>query len=195
MAEVTEAPKKTEVTQGQGPEVKVARPAATLMPWTEPTFAFMRRFSEEMDRLFEDFGFGFGRRLQTAFGRGRELLRREAGLIPAEWSPRIDVLERDGRYIVRADLPGMTKDDIKVEVTDEMITIQGERKQEKEEKREGYYYGERAYGSYYRAIPLPEGADPAKATAEFHNGVLEVTMPAPKRPEKKSRLLEIQEKK
>ena len=56
MAEVTEAPKKTEVTQGQGPEVKVARPAATLMPWTEPTFAFMRRFSEEMDRLFEDFG-------------------------------------------------------------------------------------------------------------------------------------------
>ena len=186
MAEVTEAPKKTEVTQGQGP-------AAPLMPWAEPTFALMRRFSEEMDRLFEDFG--FGRRLQTAFGRGRELLRREAGLIPAEWSPRIDVLERDGNYIVRADLPGMTKDDIKVEVTDEMITIQGERKQEKEEKREGYYYGERAYGSYYRAIPLPEGADPAKATAEFHNGVLEVTVPAPKKPEKKSRLLEVQEKK
>ncbi len=86
-------------------------------------------------------------------------------------------------------------DDIKVEVTDEMLTIQGERKHEKEEKREGYYYGERAYGSFYRAIPLPEGADPAKATAEFHNGVLEVTMPAPKRPEKKSRLLEIQENK
>lgn len=193
MAEVTEAPKKTEVTQGQGSEVKVAHPAATLMPWTEPTFALMRRFSEEMDRLFEDFG--FGRRLQTAFGRGRELLRREVGLIPAEWSPRIDVLEREGQYIVRADLPGMTKDDIKVEVTDEMITIQGERKQEKEEKREGYYYGERAYGSYYRAIPLPEGADHAKATAEFHNGVLEVTMPAPKKPEKKSRLLEVQEKK
>ncbi|MGZ5950302.1 MAG: Hsp20/alpha crystallin family protein [Isosphaeraceae bacterium] len=193
MAEVTEAPKKTEVTQGQGSEVKVAHPAATLMPWTESTFALMRRFSEEMDRLFEDFG--FGRRLQTAFGRGRELLRREVGLIPAEWSPRIDVLEREGQYIVRADLPGMTKDDIKVEVTDEMITIQGERKQEKEEKREGYYYGERAYGSYYRAIPLPEGADHAKATAEFHNGVLEITMPAPKKPEKKSRLLEIQEKK
>ena len=58
MAEVTEAPKKTEVTQGQGPEVKVARPAATLMPWTEPTFAFIHRFAEEMDRLFEDFGLG-----------------------------------------------------------------------------------------------------------------------------------------
>ena len=63
MAEVKEVPKKTEATQGQGPEVEVARPAATLMPWTEPTFAFMRRFSEEMDRLFEDFG--LGRRLQS----------------------------------------------------------------------------------------------------------------------------------
>ena len=88
----------------------------------------------------------------------------------------------------------MTKDDIKVEVTDEMLTIQGQRKQEKEEKREGYYYGERAYGSFYRAIPLPEGTEPAKATAEIHNGVLEVTMPAPEEPEKKSRLLEVQEK-
>ena len=159
MAEVTEAPKKTEVTQGQGSEVKVAHPAATLMPWTESTFALMRRFSEEMDRLFEDFG--FGRHLQTAFGRGRELLRREVGLIPAEWSPRIDVLEREGQYIVRADLPGMTKDDIKVEVTDEMITIQGERKQEKEEKREGYYYGERLR-QLLPCHPAPRGRRPCK---------------------------------
>ncbi|HMF35567.1 MAG TPA: Hsp20/alpha crystallin family protein [Isosphaeraceae bacterium] len=193
MAEVKEMPKKAEAMKGQHPEPEVARPAAALMPWTEPTLAYMRRFAEEMDRLFEDFG--LSRRLHSAVGRGRELLRREAGLIPAEWSPRIEILERDGRYIVRADLPGMTKDDIKVEVTDEMLTIQGERKQEKEEKREGYYYGERAYGGFYRTIPLPEGADPAKATAEFHNGVLEVTMPAPKKPEKKSRLLEVQDKK
>ena len=193
MAEVKEVPKKAEATKGQYPEPEVARPATTLMAWTERTVAVMRRFAEEMDRLFEDFG--LGRRLQTAVGRGRELLRREAGLISAEWSPRIDILHHDGRYVVRADLPGMAKDDIKVEVTDKMLTIQGERKHEKEEKREGYYYGERAYGSFYRAIPLPEDADPAKATAEFHNGVLEVTMPAPKRPEKKSRLLEIQEQK
>ncbi len=191
MVEVKEMPKKAEATKV--PEVEVARPATPLMPWTEPTFAFMRRFSEEMDRLFEDFG--FGRRLHSAFGRGRELLRREAGLIPAEWSPRIEILERDGRYVVRAELPGMTKDDIKVEVADEMVTIQGERKQEKEEKQEGYYYGERAYGSFYRSILLPEGTEPSKATAEIHNGVLEVTIPAPKKPEKKSRILEVQEKK
>ena len=190
MSEVKEVPKKAEATKG--PEAEVTRPAAMLMPWSEPTFAFMRRFSEEMDRLFEDFG--LGRRLHSAFGRGRELLRREAGLIPADWSPRIEILERDGRCVVRAELPGMTKDDIKVEVTDEMLTIQGQRKQEKEEKREGYYYGERAYGSFYRAIPLPEGTDPAKATAEIHNGVLEVTVTAPEKPEQKSRLLEVQEK-
>jgi len=190
VSEVKEVPKKAEATKG--PEAEVARPAAMLMPWTEPTFVLMRWFSQEMDRLFEDFGLG---RLYSAFGRGRELLRREAGLIPAEWSPRIEILEHDGRYVVRAELPGMTKDDLKVEVTDEMLTIQGQRKQEKEEQREGYYYGERAFGSFYRAIPLPEGAEPAEATAEIHNGVLEVTMPAPKKAEKKSRLLEVQEKK
>jgi HSP20 family protein len=191
MSEVKEVPKKGEATKG--PEAEVTHPAAMLMPWSEPAFAFMRPFSEEMDRFFEDFG--FGRRLHSAFGRGRELLRREVGLIPAEWSPRIEILEHDGRYVVRAELPGMTKDDIKVEVTDEVLTIQGQRKQEKEEKREGYYYGERAYGSFYRTIPLPEGAEPAEATAEIHNGVLEVTIPAPKKAEKKSRLLEVQEKK
>jgi len=193
MPELKEAPRpKTENGPGQGKEI-APRTSGAPTKVTGSPFAYMRRFAEEMDRFFEDFG--LGRRLQTAVGRGRELLRREAGLISAEWSPRIDILHHDGRYVVRADLPGMAKDDIKVEVTDEMLTIQGERKHEKEEKREGYYYGERAYGSFYRAIPLPEGADPAKATAEFHNGVLEVTMPAPKRPEKKSRLLEIQENK
>ena len=193
MTEVKEAP-EPKTSNGQGQTREMAPQATTVPVKTNGhPFAFMRRFAEEMDRLFEDFG--FGRRLQTAFGRGRELLRREAGLIPAEWSPRIEILDRDGKYVVRAELPGLTKDDIKVEVTDEVVTIQGERKHEKEEKREGYYYGERAYGSFYRAIPLPEGTEPAKATAEIHNGVLEVTIPAPKKPEKKARHLEIQEKK
>ena len=76
-----------------------------------------------------------------------------------------------------------------------MITIRGERKQEKTERREGYSYSECSYGSFYRAIPLPEGADASKATAEFRNGVLEVTMPSPRRPESQARRLEIQEKK
>lgn len=92
---------------------------------TGSPFAFMRRFSEEMDRLFEDFGMGRGW-LPSRFWRDRE-----AG--QALWSPEIEVFERDNHLIVRADLPGLTKDDIKVECTDDALTIQGERRQEHEE--------------------------------------------------------------
>ena len=88
------------------------------------------------------------------------------------------MLEREGQVVVRADLPGMSKDDIKVEVSDGLLTIQGERKNEKKEEREGYCYSECSFGTFYRAIPLPEGAEASKATADFRNGVLEVTVPA-----------------
>ena len=97
--------------------------------------------------------------------------------------------------MIRADLPGLCKEDVKVEVSDDMITIEGERKQEKKEEREGCYYSECSYGSFYRVIPLPEGADASKATAEFHNGVLEVAVPAPSLPEPKARRLEVKERK
>jgi HSP20 family protein len=151
----------------------------------------MRRFAEEMDRLFEDFGVGFGLHAPKFLTRGHELLRREAGLIPAEWSPRIDVHCRDGKLMLRADLPGLRKDDIKVEITPDALTIQGERRHEKKEEREGAFYNECSYGSFYRCIPLPEGVDAAKATADFTNGVLEIAMPAPGRTEPKARKLEI----
>ena len=122
-------------------------------------FAFMRRFASEMDRLFEDFGLGTRMHIPRFISRGHELLRREAGLVPAEWSPRINVLQREGKFVVRADLPGLSKDDVKVEVSDDLITIQGERKHEKKEEREGYCYSECSFGSFYRAIPMPEGAE------------------------------------
>ena len=117
------------------------------------------------------------------------------GSSSAEWSPEVDVKEQDGRLLVRADLPGLSKDDIKVEVTDDTLTIQGERKEEKKEEREGYSYSECSYGRFYRAIPLPEGADTTKATAEFHNGVLEVGIPMPRLPEPQARRVEVREKK
>ena len=153
-------------------------------------FAFMRRFSEEMDRLFEDFGFGrglaapaFGGDLWSgAFGdSGRGV-----------WSPQVEVFEREDRLVVRADLPGLTKDDVKVEVADGALSISGERRQEHEEKREGFYRSERSYGSFYRRIPLPEGASADDATATFNNGVLEITLQAPQR-QSRSRRLEITE--
>jgi HSP20 family protein len=96
-----------------------------------------------------------------------------------EWMPQIEVLQNNGQFKVRADLPGVTKDDVSVEVTDNFLTISGERKEEKEEKREGFYRSERNYGSFYRQIPLPEGAMTENAAATFQNGVLDITIPAP----------------
>ena len=78
-----------------------------------------------------------------------------------------------------------------MEVTDDAITIQGERHQEHEERREGYYHTERSYGSFCRRIPLPDGVDADKADASFRDGVLEVTMPAPRRQATQPRRLEV----
>ena len=154
-------------------------------------FAFMRRFSEEMDRLFEDFGFGRGLARPTF---GRDLLPAGFGEFgQGAWSPQVEVFERGGQLVVRADLPGMTKDDVKVEVTDGAIVLSGERKQEHEEKGEGFYRSERSYGSFYRQIPLPEGARADEANATFQNGVLEITMQAPRREERRSRQLQIRD--
>jgi HSP20 family protein len=94
--------------------------------------------------------------------------------------------------MVRADLPGLTKEDVKVELTENLLMISGERKEEKEEKREGFYRSERSYGSFYREVPLPEGAMTEKAAATFRNGVLEITIPAAKL-EPSTRKLEIKE--
>lgn len=193
MAEVKEAPKteapKAEVARGQGQATELEPRASTWGYGAQP--AFMRRFAEEVDRLFDDFGM----RLPGFFGRGRELLRREVGMIPAEWSPRVDIQQKDGNLVVRADLPGMTKDDIKVDIAEDRLTIQGERKQEKKEEREGYAYSECSYGSFYRTIPLPEGVEASKAKAEFRNGVLEIAMPTSQKTETQARRLEIQEPK
>jgi len=193
MAEVKEAPKpKTENGPGQAKDIAPRTTAAPVKSIGSP-FTYMRRFAEEMDQLFENFGLQTGFRMPRLLTRGHELLRREAGLIPAEWSPQIDILEREGQFAVRADLPGLSKEDVKVDIADDLLTIQGERKQEKKEEREGYCYSECSYGSFYRAIPLPAGADASKATAQFHNGVLEVSMPAQAQGGKKARRLDVRE--
>lgn len=123
----------------------------------------LRRFSLDLDRLFDDFGF-----------RPR-FFRREVSDLA--WVPDLEIFERNGRFNVRADLPGLTKDDVKVKVDAGMLTIEGERKQESETKREGYYRSERSYGTFYRSIPLPEGSKVDQVQATFKNGVLDVTLP------------------
>jgi HSP20 family protein len=185
-----------QTTSGQGGNQPSQQTGLARREQTSPSlmsgspFSFMRRFSEEMDRLFEDFGFGRG---WLAPSLGRDLFPAGFGDFgQTAWSPQVEVFEREGQLVVRADLPGLTKDDVKVEVTDGAITISGERKSEHEEKREGYYRSERSYGSFYRRIPLPEGVSADDATATFNNGVLEISMPAPQR-QSRSRRLEIKE--
>jgi HSP20 family protein len=156
-------------------------------PLTGSPFTFMRRFSEEMDRLFEDFGFGRGW-LAPGFEGGLDRLRTLGG---TSWAPQVEVIERDNQLIVRADLPGMSKDDIQVDIDDNSLVIRGERKTEHEENEEGYYRSERSYGSFYRQIPLPGGVNTEDATAEFRNGVLEVLMPTTNRAREERRKIEV----
>lgn len=145
-------------------------------------FTFMRRFSEEMDHLFEDFGLGRG--LLTP------MLDR-AQLPQGLWSPQIEIFERGNQLVLHADLPGLTKDDVNVDIDNDGITIEGERRNENEQKGEGYYRSERSYGKFHRRIPMPDGVKAEDAKATFKNGVLEITMPAVKREERKPRRLEI----
>ena len=144
-------------------------------------FSFMKRFGEEMDRLFGD------------FSPGRNWIPPAlAEVTGANWAPQVEMFERDGELVVRADLPGLTKDDVKVEFTDDGLTIEGERRSEEEEKGEGYYRSERSYGKFFRRLPLPEGVKADNASATFRDGVLEVTMEAPRHEQRKPRKLEIQ---
>src|SRR5215471_2817955 len=153
-------------------------------------FRMLNRFADEMDRLFDDFGFGRGL-LAPRWGRGG--LRTSSREDWEVWTPEVEVFHRNHELVVRADLPGLGKDDVKVEVSEDTLTIQGERKREQEEEHEGVYRSERSYGSFYRVIPLPEGAMTDQAKATFKDGVLEITMPAPPEQAQRGRRLEISE--
>jgi len=107
------------------------------------------------------------------------------------WVPQIEAFRRGDKLVVRADLPGLKKDDVKVEVDDGILAISGERSEEREENRDDFYRSERNYGQFYRAIPLPEGVTGDQCEATFKDGVLEVTLPAPKQPERKARQIPI----
>jgi HSP20 family protein len=131
--------------------------------FTMSPFGLMRRFTEEMDRMFSNFSGTSG----------------AAGLEDLAWVPPVEVRENAGRLVVSADLPGLSQNDVKVEATPEGLVIQGERKQEHTGEEGGVRRSERAYGHFYRLIPLPDGADIENSRANFENGVLQVTIPVP----------------
>ena len=97
-----------------------------------------------------------------------------------KWTPAVDIEEKDGKYMVKADLPGLNKGDIHLELHDGYLTLKGERKSEHEEKKEDYRRIERTYGSFQRTFSVPEGVTEKDIKAKYHDGVLELTIQAPK---------------
>jgi HSP20 family protein len=118
----------------------------------------MREFTNEIDRVFHGFGNG-------GTERG--------------WSPALDVEVRNGNLVVSTELPGLKREEVQVELTGDALIIEGQRKRERQDDREGYYRSERNYGRFYRSLALPEGAKTDQAKAELKDGVLRVTIPVP----------------
>jgi HSP20 family protein len=149
-----------------GKEEKADRPAE----WRP--FESLRR---EVDRLFEDFQLGSWR---SPFGRSlfdvQPFWRGEVGWGKA---PAVDVVEKEKAYEITAELPGMDESNIDVKFSDGTLTIKGEKRDEKEEKKKDYYLSERRYGSFQRSFGVPDGVDADKIEANFKNGVLTVTLP------------------
>lgn len=172
----------------------IQRRGGALSPYSGPVatpFAMMRRMMDDMDRLFENFGFARPHALSTWSmfddfdNPSRHPATRQAATL---WSPAVEVLERGNHLVVRADLPGLSKDDVNVDIDNGVLTISGERRSENEEERQGYFRSERSYGSFSRSIPIPEGVNEDQVNASFKDGVLEVTMPKPAETSKRRRI-------
>ena len=146
---------------------------STLTTWNP-----FRELDEVQNRLSTFFG-GFPTRL---FGNDRTLKM-------TDWSPQVDIIEDEKEYLIKADLPEMKKDDVKVTMENGVLCISGERKTEKEEKNKKYHRIERSFGSFERAFTLPEDADANKIAADFKDGVLRVHLP--KSPAAKPKPIEV----
>ena len=144
----------------------------TIVRW-EP-LRELNSLQSEMNRLFNTV-------FDTPSGTSGNVLRR--------WMPAMDLVESGDHFVLRADLPGMSEDDVNIEFEDGTLTVSGERKAEHESKNEGYYRVERAFGAFSRSLTLPQGIDPEAVTANFENGVLEIRVPKPE--ERKPRRIEI----
>jgi len=118
---------------------------------------------EEMNRLFDDFFSGWP--------------ERKKGLLEGEWTPSVNVAETDENIVVTAELPGIKQDEVEITIVNDVLTLKGEKKEEKEIKRENYHRIERSYGSFQRSISLPTGVQADKAKANYKDGVLSITIP------------------
>lgn len=166
--------------RSSGTDTGIAR--GDLPMFISPFGMLQRFFTGDLARMFGEIG---GQR--DAGRAGVDQTRADL----SAWAPRIDVVQRGNELVVRADLPGVDPDDVTVEIGEDAITISGERRQEHVDERNGVYRVERAFGAFFREIPLPEGAIADEAKASFKDGVLEITVPAPSPQVSRGRRLEI----
>jgi HSP20 family protein len=144
-------------------------------------FSIMRQGLDEIER-------SFGAALR---GEWDQLRRGWRSQPLGDWSPAIETFQRGNEFVIRADAPGMNRQDLQVEIGDDAVTIHGERRQDTQEEREGLFFTERSYGSFTRVVPLPPGAITDSAKAKFNNGVLEIVMQAPSAETRRGRRLDI----
>ena len=148
---------------------------------------------QEMDRVFEDFTRGFGRfpMARSLFDVEPVMRYESAARLSA---PAVDVVEKENEFRITAELPGLDEKDIEVSVADDILTIRGQKKEEREEKDENYHLSERRYGSFQRTFQLPSGIDAEKIAANFQKGVLTVSLPKTPEAQKKEKKIAIQAK-
>jgi HSP20 family protein len=132
-----------------------------------------------MNRLFDDFFTGFGLPMLGGGDGGRML------------SPQLDVSETDQEMQIAAELPGIDEKNIEVTVADDMLTIQGEKQEERDQKERNYHLMERSYGTFSRMLRLPFAVDPQQVKAAFKDGVLRITIPKPKEVQQKTQRIEV----
>ena len=145
-----------------------------IMRWNP--FRDLMRLENEMNRLMQRV---FGRPALPARAEERPLIETRG------WAPAVDVIDKKDKLIVKAELPGVEKEDIDISISGNVLTLKGETKREKEVKEEDYYCCERYYGGFSRSIDLPAEVDASKVDASFKNGILEITLPKSKVPEAK----------
>jgi HSP20 family protein len=167
---------KLPVTRGK------IEPTSALEMWRP--FESLR---QEIDRLFDDFGWGLPRFRRSIFAAEPQF-RRELTW-PAK--PAVDVVESEKSYEIKAELPGMDEKNIEVKISEDTLTIKGEKQEEKEEKKKDYYLHERHFGSFERSFDVPEGVDADKIEAAFKNGVLTVTLPKKPEAQKSAKKIEV----
>jgi HSP20 family protein len=186
------------VQRSTGEQREIGRPTGehrdvTRRDWDRSSyspFAIMRQGLDEMDRWWSQLGWSRG---WTSPSSGRGILSQmsQMGQQLGDWAPAIEAFQRGSDFVVRAEVPGMNRQDLNVEVGDDSLTIRGERRHEHEDDREGVFWSERSYGSFTRVIPLPPGTITDSAKASFNNGVLEVVMQAPSADARRGRRIDI----